>query len=169
MLRVAKTGRISKSDIDRTVGGRFKKGMKLVSDAHSSIKGFARECGLEHISFKSKSHKAKTGEHVQLINNQASRLKTSINHIMKGVSTKYLQSYSAWFEFRENHKTDNIIKTAEGILSVKRKAVATFMRMEQIYKHFITLHSQRTYRCPIKRHWKELHWKTIDVSLLNYY
>ena len=142
--------------------------MKLVSDAHQSITGFACECGLENISFKTKSHKANMGEHVQLINNQASRLKTSINHIMKGVSTKYLQSYSAWFEFRENHKTDNIIKTAEGILSVKRKAVATFMRMEQIYKHFITLHSQRTYRCPIKRHWKELHWKTMDVSLLNY-
>ena len=52
VLKVAKIGRISKNDIDRTVGGRFKKGEKLVSDAHPSIKGFARECGLEHISFK---------------------------------------------------------------------------------------------------------------------
>jgi Transposase and inactivated derivatives len=169
VLKVAKIGRISKSDIDRTVGRRLKKGAKLVSDAHPSIKGFAREHGLEHIFFKAKFHKANTGEHVQLINNQASRLKTSINYVMKGVSTKYLQCYSAWFEFRENHKTDDIIKAADRILSVKRKAVATFMRMEQIYKHFIMLHSERTYRCPIKRHWKELDWKTMDVSLLNFY
>jgi len=168
-LKVAKIGRISKSDIARTLGRKFKKGAKLVSDAHPSIKCFARECGLEHIAFKAKFHKANTGEHVQLINNHASRLKTSINYVMKGVSTKYLQSYSTWFEFRENHKMDDIIKVADRILSVKRKAVATFMRMEQIYKHFITLHSERTYRCPTKRYWKELEWKTMDVSLLNYY
>jgi hypothetical protein len=77
----------------------------------------------------------------------ASRLKHIINHSLRGVSTKYLQSYANWFKLK-SIKGINIDKEINSNKSVS----AIHQNREGIYKRFIENFSRRTYRCPVKRH-----------------
>ena len=153
-MRVAKIGRISKNDVVQVVGNKFKKSQKLVTDGHSSYKAFAKEAKLEHVSFIAKDHVAKTGENVQYINNLAGRLNTHINHISRGVSTKYLQLYSSYFGYVEK----NIFNVTSRKQINNTKVWDTYTNMENIYKEFIANKSVRTYRCPTKKNWKSQGW-----------
>jgi hypothetical protein len=48
------------------------------------------------------AHSAVGEYHVQNVNNQASRLKSIVNHSLRGVSIKYLQSYANWFKLNSS-------------------------------------------------------------------
>jgi len=87
-LSLVRIGRLKRSDIEREIGGKFSNTSTLVSDKHRSIASFAKSEGLKHVSFKASEHSAGDGHHVQGVNNQASRLKSIINHSLRGVSTK---------------------------------------------------------------------------------
>lgn len=151
---VAKIGRITKSDIARKVGGKFNKSCTLVSDKHRSISAFAKSENIEHVNFISSKHSAGGEFHVQNVNNMAARMKTIVNHQLRGVSTKYLQNYSNWFAQREATKSlldkDLIIHQK---MEQNNKAWGIFTNIEGSYKDFIVNQSERTYRCPTKRSW----------------
>ena len=152
---VAKIGRITKSDIERKLGGKFGPTCTLVSDKHRSISSFAKTANIKHFSFKSSQHTAGGEYHVQNVNNLANRIKTVINHNLRGVSTKYLQNYSNWFALQQktnsDEKAENIVRQKMGD---NKKAWGTFTNIETYYKQFIENQSERTYRCPTKRSWK---------------
>lgn len=119
-LSVVRIGRLKSSDIKRKVGGKISKTATLVSDKHGSISAFAKRNNIEHINFKASDHIADNQHHVQTVNNLASRIKGKLNYALRGVSTKYLQNYSNWFQFNESSKnSDDILAEAENVLSKK--------------------------------------------------
>ncbi len=153
-MSVLKIGRITKLDIQRKIGGKFNESCVLVSDKHRSISSFAKSEGIRHKTFKSSNHTAGGEYHVQTVNNIASRLKTIVNHQLKGVSTKYLQNYSNWFgqieEIKNQQNGHNIVKKK---LLGKKEVWGIFTNTEANYRKFIQTCSERTYRCPVKREW----------------
>lgn len=154
-MSVLKIGRISKSDIQRKIGGKFNESCTLVSDKHRSISAFAKSEGIRHKSFISSKHTAGKDYHVQTVNNMATRLKSVINHQLRGVSTKYLQNYSNWFGQMEEVKNqpESIPNLKKNLLK-RKNTWDTFTHIEKDYKKFIKTYSERTYRCPTKRAWK---------------
>lgn len=161
-MKLAKIGRISKKDVIITVGDKFAKHTKLVTDAHSSYSAFAKEAKLNHVSFIGKEHKAETGENVQYINNLAGRLKTWINRILRGVSTKYLQLYASYFAFKEkNNLSFNECIDDNNVWDI-------YTNIENIYAKFIETKSVRTYRCPVKKNWKAQNWNKSKMEAYSF-
>lgn len=157
-MRVAKIGRISQADIQRTMGDKFNKKTTLISDKHQSIAAFANSSKIHHISFKASEHTV-DGKGVQLVNNMAERLKNSINRNLRGVSTKYLQMYANWFKTRENYKlkiTD--CEMFQKTMLSNKTTWDVHSNIEKIYERFIKNHSARTYRCPIFSKAKAVNW-----------
>ena len=157
-LKVTNIGRISQTDIQRTVGDRFTKNSTIYSDKHQSIAAFAKNTKIKHVSFIASEHTV-DGKGVQLVNNIAERLKSIVNRTFRGVSTKYLQMYADWFKTKENFKQ----KVEDR--SVFQKAMFTdhnswnvYSNIENIYERFIKNHSERTYRCPVKNRYKSVNW-----------
>lgn len=151
---VAKIGRITKSDIERKVGGKFNASCILVSDKHRSISAFAKSGNIKHVNFKAAKHTAGEEYHVQNVNNLASRIKGVVNQRLRGVSTKYLQNYSNWFALQEASKSEeNKDLQIRQRMEHNRKAWGTYTNIENYYKEFIENQSERTYRCPTKRNW----------------
>lgn len=168
-LSVVRIGRIKSSDIHRKVGHLIGTKCTLVSDKHRSIASFARQNNIKHISFKASEHTASKQHHVQTVNNMASRLKAKVNHTCRGVSTKYLQSYANWFHFTEAHKgSNNLVDDVDKSLGANNKSWNTFTNIEPLYKQFIKENSNRTYRCPTKKHWKSQMKEAVMVETLSY-
>jgi len=168
-LSVVRIGRIKSSDINRKVGHRIGTECTLVSDKHRSIASFAKQNDIKHVSFKASEHIADAEHHVQKVNNIASRIKDQTNHICRGVSTKYLQSYANWFQFTETYKKrGEIASEVDKSLLANHKSWDTFTNIEPLYKRFIKEHSKRTYRCPTKRHWKSQQKDAVKVEPLAY-
>jgi len=154
-LSVVKIGRISKTDIQRKIGGKFNESCTLVSDKHRSISSFAKAENIKHISFKATNHTAGKEYHIQNINNMATRLKNVVNHQLHGISTKYLQNYSNWFGQMEEIKNEsNRIRSTKSKLMKSKDTWDKYVSMEKEYKEFIEKYSKRTYRCPTKKFWK---------------
>jgi transposase-like protein len=166
---VVRIGRIKSNDISQKVGHRIVKKCTLVSDKHPSIASFAKQNKIKHINFIASEHIADKQHHVQNVNNMASQLKTKVNHICRGVSTKYLQSYANWFHFTESKKgSENIVEEVDKSLGANNKAWNTFTNIEPLYKQFIKSKSERTYRCPTKRHWKSQTKGAAKLKQLSY-
>jgi transposase-like protein len=165
VMKVARIGRITKLDIERNLGNQFTQETKLVSDAHPSIAGFAKDNSIKHVSFKAKKHLAKSGENVQFLNGQASRFDTMINRTLKGVSTKYLQNYANLFSFLETNKARDLNKMASIAIMDNKKGWENFINIENNYKNFIENFSVRTYRCPSLRMWKANNWNMKNLTI----
>ncbi|MEA2042089.1 MAG: IS1595 family transposase [Bacteroidota bacterium] len=164
-MKVAKIGRLSKADIQRTMGERFTKKTTLISDKHLSISAFANQNKIRHIRFKASEHTISDGKGVQLLNNIAERVDTFLNRKCKGVSTKYLQLYANWFKTKETNKKINSESMQKMILSQKH-TWDLFTNIENVYERFIKNHSVRTYRYPVAQRIKALNWNQ-DVILSN--
>lgn len=162
-MSLVRIGRLQKADVERKVSGMFSKGCTLVSDKHRSISAFAKSEGIDHVTFKASQHTAGGEYHVQNINNMASGLKTMINGILKGVSTKYLQNYANWYQLRSK-KIDE--EQMGRLLQQNKKAVDIHLNRENIYKWFIEHFSKRTYRCPVKKRFSTA--LDFDASKLNF-
>ena len=164
IMKVARIGRLTKSDIDDSIGHRIEKETKLISDSHPSIIGFAKDHNIKHVHFKSKKHLAETGENVQFLNSQASRLNTMINGVFKGVATKYLQNYANWNSFIETNKFKDVNKVATMTILKDKNGWMKFINTERCYKTFLERYSVRTYRCPVLRGWKSNNWNEINFA-----
>ena len=145
------------------------KDCKLLSDKHFSIASFAKRNKIDHLRFKASEHTADSEHHVQTVNNIATRLKIKINHVSRGVSTKYLQCYANWFQFVEaNKNSDDIKSEANKILSENKTSWDVFTNIEILNKQSIKEYSKRTYRCPAKRQWRKQLRDTNFLSKLAY-
>lgn len=106
-LAVVKKGRISKNDLDKTIGLKIKEGSILCTDAHRSYTAFAKTKELEHHKFIANKGQRVVNKvyHVQNVNNTAKRLRSWMNSF-NGVATKYLQNYMNWFMIIEKIKNN---------------------------------------------------------------
>ncbi len=169
-LSVTRIGRIKSVDISRKIKDRIDNDVTLVSDKHRSISSFAKNNNIKHVSFKASEHVLDKEYHVQTVNGIASRFKGIFNHYLRGVSTKYLQSYANWFGFLET----NSLKSDEEKLSIVNKCLQNkdgwdiYTSIEILYENFLKNYSNRTYRCPVKRKWKNQLSKEQALATLNY-
>lgn len=98
---LVRIGRITASDIKYSLGDLLNSDYNiLTSDAHPSIKFFAKNSGLKHETFKAKKH-TRGIYHVNTVNSKAKEVKNIINGKMLGVATKYLQSYLNWYKIMQ--------------------------------------------------------------------
>ena len=165
---VVRIGRLHSSDIYRKVGDKFASDCTLVSDKHKSIKAFAKNADIKHVSFMAKKHTVDKKHHVQRINNYAERFGDIVNRQLKGVSTKYLQCYANWFGFIEKHKkSDNIIEEVNKTIFHNR-TWDVFSNIETMYKGFIERYSKRTYEHPVIRKWKANNWNSSIKADMSY-
>ncbi|MGM9986220.1 MAG: IS1595 family transposase [Bacillaceae bacterium] len=114
VLKIACRGRVVKAKIDNMIGSKLMTNNVLVTDAWRAYKTYSREKGIEHYRIKSNGgkHVIKGLYHIQNVNGLHSRLKQWIDRF-KGVATKYLNNYLAWFLFidsRSNESTKHNIK-----------------------------------------------------------
>lgn len=110
-LKLVCLGRISKFDIENAIGKRMGGNTIFCTDGHHSFKGFALDNKLEHHILKGNIKQFTKNKiyHIQNVNSAHSRLKTWIEEILRGVSTKFLQNYLNWFRYKEKFKGLQII------------------------------------------------------------
>jgi transposase-like protein len=99
-LRVAGTGRASAERLEQMLGNKMAKDIVLCSDADNAIKTFAGEHKLEHVVLNAKKkQRVKHGiYHIQNVNSCHRELKDWMDRF-RGVATKYLDNYLAWYRF----------------------------------------------------------------------
>ena len=104
-LAVVKKGRISKNDLDETLGLKIQDGSILCTDAHRSYTAFAKDKEIEHHKLIANKGQRVVNKvyHVQNVNNTANRLRAWMSPF-NGVATKYLQNYMNWFMIMEKIK-----------------------------------------------------------------
>ncbi len=112
--KVSCMGRIVKPKVEKIIGSKLSSDNVLVTYAWRAYKTYAKDRGLEHYRIKSNEgrHVIKGLYHIQNVNIFHSRMKKWLDHF-KGVATKYLDNYLAWFLFidsRSNESTKQHIK-----------------------------------------------------------
>jgi hypothetical protein len=97
-------GRILKTEVDKVIGSKLTADNILVTDAWRAYKTYASDKGLEHYRLKANggTHVIKGIYHIQNVNAWHSRLMGWIRPF-KGVASKYLDNYLAWFLFVDSH------------------------------------------------------------------
>ena len=109
-------GRIQKSQLETTITPKLRDSNILCTDAWRAFKTYATGLGLPHYRFKTGKERTRGLFHIQNANNYHSRLKQWILRF-KGVATKYLQHYLAYFNFLD------ILAFDTNIHSLRRFAV----------------------------------------------
>ena len=101
-------GRVVKTKVEGMIGSKLTPNNVLVTDAWRAYKTYANEKGIEHYRIKSDDGKyvIKGLYHIQNVNGLHSRLKHWI-HRFKGVASKYLDNYLAWFLFVDGHSNES--------------------------------------------------------------
>lgn len=140
-MSVATLGRIKKSDIEKSIGGRICNKTVLCSDSHVSYKGFALDNSLEHHAIRAdlKQYVKDKVYHVQHVNSLHNKLKKWLNEQFWGVSTKHLQQYLNWFRIKETLKQAGLPLSEfanKTILDVK--AHARYCEIDDNYKLLIS-------------------------------
>ena len=99
-IRVAGPGRVSAEKLKSMLADKLVEDMILCSDADSAIRTFATEHGVEHVELNSKKkQRVKQGiYHIQNVNSCHRELKEWISRF-RGVATKYLDNYLAWYRY----------------------------------------------------------------------
>lgn len=96
-------GKISTQNIREILNGRIKKKSVLVADGCSAYDRFAGENNFELV--KIHAEKKKGIYHINNVNNYHSLLKEFLRRF-KGISTKYLHKYLAWYKFVNQKRND---------------------------------------------------------------
>lgn len=91
-------GRITKKQLDTAIGDKLTSSTVLCKDAWRAFKTYANDKEFIHYRFKTGAERTKGIFHIQNVNNYHQRLKQWIMRF-KGVATKYLQHYLAYFNF----------------------------------------------------------------------
>jgi len=139
-MKVATLGRITKADIEKTIGEFVSSETILCSDGHVSYKAFAIDRDLEHhvIRANLKEHVKQGKYHIQHVNSIDSHLKRWIEYRFLGVSTKYLQRYLHWFRIKQKLKKSRHFLSEFTELSLKsNQAKQQFKSINQDYTELI--------------------------------
>jgi transposase-like protein len=114
-------GRVSHKDLDKAIGDRITPRTILCTDGLTSYGPLCRKYKIEHHAFNTKKGPRVNGDyHIQHVNNLHTQMKTLYNHILKGVSTKYLQKYANWQKVRELYKEAKVWTNAVMAASMQR-------------------------------------------------
>lgn len=115
--KVTCMGRILKTQVDRVVGKKLSSTNVLCTDAWRAYKTYAKEKAIPHYRLKSNegTHVIKGIYHIQNVNSYHSRLKQWL-YRFKGVASKYLDHYLAWFRFLEARGHENSIHNLKEML-----------------------------------------------------
>ena len=128
-------GRISKDDIQNSIGERVTERTILCSDGHSSYQAFTKAKKIEHhVLIASKGKRVDGPYHIQHINSLHSYLREFLNLDLRGVSTKYLQKYLNWKKIKS--KFDDRYDWIKSVLSfslLQTKAEKIFKNIEKKY------------------------------------
>lgn len=105
LSKVACMGRLSKDRLSALLDDYIDDKTILCTDAWSSYQAYALEKGLTHyiLNATDKKYVIKDIYHIQHVNSYHSRFKDWIKRF-KGVASKYLDDYLAWFNFIEKSK-----------------------------------------------------------------
>lgn len=104
------TGRISHNDLERLYKGRIDDNSIVCTDSHKSYIQFAKDLKLDHKRIM-RGHYKNGIYHINHINSLHSKLKTWM-YRFKGVSSKFLSNYMAWFKWLESFNDEkDIIRT----------------------------------------------------------
>ncbi len=133
IAKAANTGRVSAKDLHKVFDDKISKDAVLVTDKHNSYPRFANANGIELVQLKSKDEERKGIYNIQHVNAYHSELKRFIRSNFKGVSTKYLDNYLAWNNFK-NYAPETDIEKSKILLI-----------------HALTTHSEVTSRTLSKR------------------
>lgn len=108
--RVACRGQISKAKAKTLLDEYVREVSTFCSDANGTWKIFAAEAGVPHVelNLKQKQRVKRRIYHIQNVNSFHSRLKGWIERF-KGVATKFLDNYLAWFRFIESRSLEAMI------------------------------------------------------------
>jgi transposase-like protein/IS1 family transposase len=100
--KVACMGRIEKTKVEKVIGSLISVDTILCTDGWRGYKTYAKEKGHEHyrIDTKKTGYVIKGLYHIQNVNSYHGRLKQWLERF-KGVASKYLNHYLAWFQFLE--------------------------------------------------------------------
>lgn len=115
--KVACFGCVKKAKVDAMIGSKLTTNNVLVTDAWGAYRTYADEKGLVHYRIKSNTDKyvIKGLYHIQNVNGLHSRLKHWIDRF-KGVASKYLDNYLAWFLFVDSHSNERTKHTIKEFL-----------------------------------------------------
>lgn len=138
-LSVATLGRIKKTDLEKSIGNRIKKGVTILcSDAHHTYKGFAKDNEMEfHPINVSKGERVKGNYHIQHVNSTHNRVKKWIDNTFWGVSTKYLQQYLNWHRVKESIKSRKDRTNAFVEKTINIGALERFGQIQNQYEKLI--------------------------------
>jgi transposase-like protein len=117
----------------------------IYSDKHFAYRGFFRDRKIPHKSFLSAmEHVSKDNKdvHNQTINVYAKNFKEFVNSHLKGVSTKYMDSYLKWFQYLQttkahlNRQLDTDQKIKFDIRENLRRQIVQDQNGLEIYRKF---------------------------------
>lgn len=100
----ASRGNCSKTAIINALDGHLDSYSTIYTDGSGDYEALADLNRLEWKQLKPNQKVDETGKGIQMINNYHSRLKKKINDDFRGVSSKWLPNYIAWFNFSQFHK-----------------------------------------------------------------
>jgi len=145
-LNIARVGKkIYKTDINRTIQDSIKDFSKLIC-----LKSYLFQDILEKRKLVIEEVKQK----VEIMNviNMGKSYKSYIGKKFRGVSTKYVQLYASYYIIREKSE----LFSNYHLLFKNVNVWFTFIRLEKLYKEFLSNYSIIPYTIPIKSNWKTL-------------
>lgn len=90
--RISNLGKPTHLHLSKVLGGRILAGSTFVTDSHRGYSFLAGNMNLDHIRIPRNRH-VSAGHNIQKANNFHAGLKSMVNHLFKGVATKYLNNY----------------------------------------------------------------------------
>jgi len=152
-LTLATMGKVTKKSLEKYFTKDKFDNVTVHSDRHPSYMAFFDDANVQHHSFKASStHVNWTNKdvHVQSLNAHVNGLKEFTNGYLKGVSTKYINSYLKWYMFIHevkqflNRKIEldttlqyNIADTICDEIVNDKKGLGIYRRIECAYDEFL--------------------------------
>ena len=131
-------GRISKDDIQNTIGERVTERTILCTDGHSSYKAFTKVKNIEHhILIATKGKRVDGIYHIQHINSLHSYLRDFLDFDLRGISTKYLQKYLNWKKIK--NMFDDRYDWVKSVLSFSLRQTKADVIFENIEKKYLEI------------------------------
>jgi transposase-like protein len=133
LATVACRGRISKKEAEVVLDGLVQGVTTLCTDSHSTWQAFARDREIEHVELNVSKHERVRGlYHIQNVNNFHQRFKGWLDRF-RGVASKFMNNYIAWFRFLDAHRRETDQCAREELLVAACMAVSedTFGSIKQ--------------------------------------
>lgn len=151
-MQVATVGKESADLFLRVFGEKRRNDLKIVLGENSKSNNFYQVINNHNVSIKSIDLKSKNrdAEELKKLQNFANDIKSYINKILRGVSTKYLQLYINFLVKNIKGRVDAMSKRS---LSMKH-VWSIFSQLEVIYEFFIYRNTIMCLFSSTKRLWK---------------